>query len=148
MAGEVGHSPHGDGSVPTAIRVIHYGVEGLIHPLPEHHSRSLPEGSKTDGLLTSIPPQHSPNIKTLKVPSLLKWDLADGPQTCPHWPCRHTLHKWRLGSEKWKGYARVLPLSFTEDRVKGAERRLLVTQPCSGTQHSGRGHGIRFTYRR
>lgn len=45
-----GVSPHGDGSIPTAIGVIHNSVEGLVHPLPEHHSRSLPEGAKIDYL--------------------------------------------------------------------------------------------------
>lgn len=60
MAGDVGHSPHSDGSVPTAIRVIHNSIEGLIHPLPEHHSWSLPEGTKTDYLYLSL--HNSPPI--------------------------------------------------------------------------------------
>lgn len=45
-------SPHGDGSVATAVGVVNNGIEGLIHPLPEHHSWGLPEGTK---ILTSAP---------------------------------------------------------------------------------------------
>jgi hypothetical protein len=50
MAGDGGHSLHSDGSIAAAIRVIHNSIEGLIDPLPEHHSRSLPEGAKMDYL--------------------------------------------------------------------------------------------------
>lgn len=45
-------SPHSDGSIATAVGVVNDGVEGLIHPLPEHHGGGLPEGTKT---LTSLP---------------------------------------------------------------------------------------------
>lgn len=40
-------SPHGDGGVTTAVGVVNNSVEGLIHPLPEHHGGGLPEETKT-----------------------------------------------------------------------------------------------------
>lgn len=40
-------SPHSDGSIATAVGVVNDGIEGLIHPLPEHHGWGLPEGTKT-----------------------------------------------------------------------------------------------------
>lgn len=45
-------SPHSDGSIATAVGVVDNSIEGLIHPLPEHHGWGLPEGKKT---LTSAP---------------------------------------------------------------------------------------------
>lgn len=45
-------SPHRDGSIATAVGVVNNSIEGLIHPLPEHHRRGLPEGTK---MLTSAP---------------------------------------------------------------------------------------------
>lgn len=45
-------SPHSDGSVATAVGVVNDSIEGLVHPLPEHHGWGLPEGTKT---LTSFP---------------------------------------------------------------------------------------------
>lgn len=39
--------PHSDGSITTAVGVVNDGIEGLIHPLPEHHSWGLPKGTKT-----------------------------------------------------------------------------------------------------
>lgn len=39
--------PYGDGCVTTAVGVVNNSIEGLVHPLPEHHSWCLPEGTKT-----------------------------------------------------------------------------------------------------
>lgn len=44
-------SPHRDGSVATSVGVVNNGIERLIHPLPEHHSWGLPEGTKIQFLL-------------------------------------------------------------------------------------------------
>lgn len=45
-------SPHSNGSIAATVGVVNNGVEGLIHPLPEHHGRGLPEGTKA---FTSVP---------------------------------------------------------------------------------------------
>ena len=37
---------HGQGGVSAAVGVVDHGIEGLVHPLPEHHCWSGPTGGQ------------------------------------------------------------------------------------------------------
>lgn len=46
-------SPHSNGRIAAPVGVVNNSIEGLIYPLPEHHGRGLPEGTKTFTLVPS-----------------------------------------------------------------------------------------------